>query len=753
MSLKRETAILSLILSLMVPLASAQEDDEDLSLESLLDLGDVEVVSATKTAQKQSEAPSIVSVISKRQIELYGYKSVAEALKTVPGLYVSTDHVFYDVGVRGVTGEIRGGSRLIKVLVNMQPVAFRAETINALGPELIPIEAVENIEVIRGPGSALYGANAFLGVINIVTKKGESLDGSKASIVTQSFNGKLGYGVSAMTGKKVGSTDYFAAVSYGHYDRSGLKLNCTTHSSCEDQKSTRNEEAFKRESFDDISQPLSLIATVESDYEKGGILKFIGYYQGLDSRGNFSDWGLLNFEEGKKGSGNRVALTNWFLSAQYTNSISDVVSFDLGFRYTEGRPSSKEQLRDQIATNDVNNWERKEYGNKSKDYFAEVRFFAHELLGLDWLNDFTLMLGYDHTTDTIDYNSDVGLNNKLRFVSDDLKTNGIYSQLLLSTWENRLGFVVGYRVDDHVGADVSSKDLDDEVESGLCGKRVCYKSTNSRVGMTLSVYQGDRSKEGESPTLLNKVYLKILQGTAFKAPAPNLLYNEGYLGQLPFNSNPGLKEQTVSSTEFLLGMEMMDESFATTVTYYENVIEDKAEFGLAGLSKIEASNGSRVTASGLEVSASYSQQNWNVLFGYSGQDGERDVSSSGRERVKKPFGFPDDKYSLGLSYFVQPAKLVTALEHTVIGDIPGFPLNKGSNDDAANGYTLPGYSVTNLTFSSRGLKLFGDKKTKLALSVNNLFDTEFSYPGYHYFYQVDIPGEPRTFVATFGQFF
>ena len=64
---------------------------------------------------------------------------------------------------RGVSGELRGGSRLIKVMVNGHPVSFRSETTNWLNGALVPMDVIDRIEVIRGPGSALYGANAFLG--------------------------------------------------------------------------------------------------------------------------------------------------------------------------------------------------------------------------------------------------------------------------------------------------------------------------------------------------------------------------------------------------------------------------------------------------------------------------------------------------------------------------------------------------------------------------------------------------------------
>ena len=87
------------------------------------------------------------------------------------------DHVFIDVGIRGVHAGLRGMSRILKVLIDDHPVAFRPTSGSLLGLEMIPIRAIDRIELIRGPASALYGANAFLGVLQIVTRRGGDVRG------------------------------------------------------------------------------------------------------------------------------------------------------------------------------------------------------------------------------------------------------------------------------------------------------------------------------------------------------------------------------------------------------------------------------------------------------------------------------------------------------------------------------------------------------------------------------------------------
>ena len=143
--------------------AWASSDDSgttQLDLAALMDL-DSQVTSATKIAQSISEAPAIITVISREGMIERGYETVAEALGALPGFFVNSDYVLPDAGVRGVSGELRGGSRLIKVMINGHPVSFRSETTNWLNNALVPMEAIDRIEVIRGPGSALYGAELF----------------------------------------------------------------------------------------------------------------------------------------------------------------------------------------------------------------------------------------------------------------------------------------------------------------------------------------------------------------------------------------------------------------------------------------------------------------------------------------------------------------------------------------------------------------------------------------------------------------
>ena len=145
-------------------------DGQDLSALDLEALLENVVVAATKSQVKEDQAPAITTVIGRDEIQRWGYRSVEEVLHHVAGVYVIDDHIIPNLGVRGISGGLRSESGLVKVMIDGHSVAFRSTAGNWLGPELVPMSIVQQIEVIRGPASALYGADAFLGVINIVTQ-------------------------------------------------------------------------------------------------------------------------------------------------------------------------------------------------------------------------------------------------------------------------------------------------------------------------------------------------------------------------------------------------------------------------------------------------------------------------------------------------------------------------------------------------------------------------------------------------------
>jgi outer membrane cobalamin receptor len=154
-------------------------DVTDMSLEQLMQIG---VVGASKYEQKQSEIGAAVSVITRQEIKAFGWRTLDQALASLPGVYVTYDRQFTYVGVRGFG---LPGDYNTRVLVTIDGNRVNDPVFDSgpSGRELpIDMDLVERIEFIPGPGGAVYGQNAMFAVVNIVTRKGAEMNGAEAAI-------------------------------------------------------------------------------------------------------------------------------------------------------------------------------------------------------------------------------------------------------------------------------------------------------------------------------------------------------------------------------------------------------------------------------------------------------------------------------------------------------------------------------------------------------------------------------------------
>lgn len=182
----------------------------DLSLEQLMDIP--VIVSASRTEQKISHSAVPVSILTDKDFHYSGVTSIPEMLRFVPGVDVRRlDRFRYNVGVRGMIGQY---SDRTLVLINgraaLDPVFGTTDWM------LMPvfIEDIERVEVVRGPGGAVWGANAYNGVINIITKSPARPDLN--NLFSTTINE---YGDSFTHIRVVGRTDRWAwRVSAGYED-------------------------------------------------------------------------------------------------------------------------------------------------------------------------------------------------------------------------------------------------------------------------------------------------------------------------------------------------------------------------------------------------------------------------------------------------------------------------------------------------------------------------------------------------------
>ncbi|WP_439835820.1 ligand-gated channel protein [Aeromonas enteropelogenes] len=141
-----------------------------LSMQALAAESEVMVVTASGFQQKIEDSAASISVITREQLEKRAYRDVTDALKDVPGVVITGGGSSSDISIRGM------GSKYTLMLVDGKKVDSRGTRPNSDGPGieqgwLPPLQAIERIEVVRGPMSSRYGSDAMGGVINVITRK------------------------------------------------------------------------------------------------------------------------------------------------------------------------------------------------------------------------------------------------------------------------------------------------------------------------------------------------------------------------------------------------------------------------------------------------------------------------------------------------------------------------------------------------------------------------------------------------------
>ena len=153
------------------------------------------VFGASKYEQKVTQAPAAVTIVTADEISNYGHRTLAEVLRSVRGLYVSNDSNYSYLGSRGF---LRPGDYNTRTLVLIDGHRMNDNVYDSASygrENMVDASEIDRVEVIRGPSSSIYGSSAFLGVINVVTRRGRQLDGWKAVAEAGSF-GTVGGGLS-----------------------------------------------------------------------------------------------------------------------------------------------------------------------------------------------------------------------------------------------------------------------------------------------------------------------------------------------------------------------------------------------------------------------------------------------------------------------------------------------------------------------------------------------------------------------------
>ncbi len=141
----------------------------------------VNIVGASKYEQKQQQVAAAVSVITRADIRTYGWRTLNQALASLPGIHTTYDYQYESLGIRGFGLPGDFNSRVL-ITINGNRINDATYDQGPTGRDFpLDIDLIERIEYFPGPGSAVYGQNAMMGVVNIVTRNGASVNGAELS--------------------------------------------------------------------------------------------------------------------------------------------------------------------------------------------------------------------------------------------------------------------------------------------------------------------------------------------------------------------------------------------------------------------------------------------------------------------------------------------------------------------------------------------------------------------------------------------
>ena len=168
----------ALVASLDPPRAASPPRLKDLSLE---ELANIEVTTPGKAPESAFRAPAAVYVLTQDEIRRSGATNIPEALRLVPGVEVSRiDSYKWAIGIRGFATRLSKG---VLVLIDGRSVYTPLFAGVYWEAQDVPLQDVERVEVIRGPGATIWGSNALNGVINIVTRSAKQTQGFRATVL------------------------------------------------------------------------------------------------------------------------------------------------------------------------------------------------------------------------------------------------------------------------------------------------------------------------------------------------------------------------------------------------------------------------------------------------------------------------------------------------------------------------------------------------------------------------------------------
>jgi outer membrane receptor for ferrienterochelin and colicins len=681
----------------------------DLSLVGLLE---TDVVSASRSEQTLARAPAVIDVITQAQLRARGYRTVAEALQSLAGIDVISDHYLESVGVRGVAGGVRGWSRIVKVMIDGQPISFRPSGENWLGAALIPMGVIDRIEVIRGPASVLYGANAFLGVINIITKSGYDLSGNSLTLAYEAGDKVSSPSGEVVVAQQLSDFSLLLAASEQTRELDGYRLVSLPG---------RSHFQADRESETLAAPSASAFGRISYDSEHLGTLSLDGHFQRLYRSVEFSDWGVLTHD-------NRIELLNGYARLSYEVDIKDHVSLLVSGTLSRGGNGTNDHLNVYPRTP---SHVHRDLGYRGQDLAGTL---TYRLATSNWVSigvdatweDQNLLSHYAVSpSGALTLNPPAGSPTGERdFRNFGVFANTTFYPFMSGGWKalTGLGLTAGGRIDAH---------------------NIYGNDANLRAGLVYDVKE--------------RHFAKLLYGTAYRAPSSTQLYSN-YIVPGGVVGNPDLRPERARTLELALGSSPLNGLTLRADGYY-TVISDRVEIRGPSAGSARANptptNSTPIDSRGFELQLDYMTRRWDVFVSYSFQistyEAEDILALTPTRVAVDTDAYPTHMVKGGATFTHRPWFMRAHVEGRYVDERLGNLDNNAlvhPTDFLTNRYALPAYGTLDVGVSSVGLEPWRDHETAIQVKVLNVLDAGYVFPGYSGY---DIPGFERSAVIWLRQ--
>ncbi len=663
---------------------SAPAESDAVSDLDLVKLLNVEVSTASKTSESVEDAPAVITVVTREEIRRWGYQSVAEVLSHTVGFYLVDDGILPNASVRGVSGGLGAESSGIKVMIDGRSVAYRSTSGNWLGVELVPLETVEQIEIIRGPASALYGADAFLGVVNIITIAPDAVRPVRARVAAGLTEGNPATRFDVASGGKFGNFDLLLGAAGEYDDRSGLALPSESPA-----PTLPAGVGLRRTTLDLKRRSLVLSGRLGYSGDRGHV-RFSAYGSGLTRGGDLAHWAqLTSTADGARGT--RVALGQLRLNVDALLKATDTLHLALQSTYFQGGilPQDRVEIGSDLF------YVERHQSYRGVDSMLEARYTPSSRLsviaGVEALYD-REALG---APERIDRATSLAVLASGTNRTEELVNLGAYASVNYKLFDPGLKLTGGVRYDRH---------------------SVYGSQLTGRVGVT--------------SRLSKSVVAKLLYGSAFKAPSPYLLYATP-LRPGDVVGNRFLNPQLIKTAEYQMSWTPA-RVFGVTSGVSYSWLDDKAEFTPQGINQTARNVASQESLS-WETRADVRDYRYDLYASFDLVRSRRDLGQEGYAARL-----------VGKNNVVYPPWIARAGAMFAVPSVPDVPLELGGEGiwvgprrasdtsivERGESFDLPAYFQLNVTLATRELYLVPGHETRFALRGKNLLVARGPDPGF-----------------------